>query len=481
LAATPRVLIADDSPLVLRMIEKMLAGAGYGVVSAKDGLEAIEKAVGDDVQLVILDVMMPRMNGYQACRLLKTEPTTRHLPVVILTSKDQAGDRFWGLETGADYYITKDSEPHRILELVKNILSAETARPRTRAAEGQRNQVDILSRVNDLLDRKLYEATILSEIGRVARSLVQFDETFTSVMALVARVVDFTVGAMAFVEGDDLEVVLMLNRQAPPPFVEEAKGRLLEAITAARGGAPFLRVQARLFAPAGDPTPAAETGPSGFASFPIVTNNRLAGLLAVAGKNVARINKETEGFLSQVANQSHIVMENSRLFERVRNLSVRDSLTDLYNHRHSMELAENEFQRVGRYQESFSILMIDLDHFKQVNDEHGHQAGDGVLREIAQVLRDTLRTVDAVGRYGGEEFVAVLPHTGEDEARLTAERVRKRIAEHVFRVGDRALQVTVSVGVASYPADDVDSASTLVKAADRALYRAKEAGRNRVA
>ena len=138
----------------------------------------------EDVRLVILDVMMPRMNGYQACRLLKTEPATRELPVVILTSKDQAGDRFWGLETGADYYITKDSEPHRILELVRNILADDDRpRPRRAPADGQRTSVDILSRVNELLDRKLYEATILSEIGRVARSLVQFDETFTSVMA----------------------------------------------------------------------------------------------------------------------------------------------------------------------------------------------------------------------------------------------------------------------------------------------------------
>ena len=120
--ANPSILIADDSALVLRMIQTMLEEAGFGVVTARDGLEAIEKAVAEDVRLVILDVMMPRMNGYQACRLLKTEPLTRDLPVVILTSRDQAGDRFWGLETGADYYITKDSEPHRILDLVRNIL-----------------------------------------------------------------------------------------------------------------------------------------------------------------------------------------------------------------------------------------------------------------------------------------------------------------------------------------------------------------------
>ena len=110
-----KVLIADDSPLALRTIEKLLTEAGLAVVTARDGLEALDKVVSDDIDLVILDVMMPRMNGYQACRLLKSEPTTRGVPVVILTSKDQEGDRFWGLETGADYYITKDSEPQRIM------------------------------------------------------------------------------------------------------------------------------------------------------------------------------------------------------------------------------------------------------------------------------------------------------------------------------------------------------------------------------
>src|SRR5258708_10327727 len=241
----PRVLIADDSPLVLRMIEKMLAAAGYSVLTARDGLEAIEKAMAEGVDLVILDVMLPMMNGYQACRLLKTEPSTKSVPVVILTSKDQAGDRFWGLETGADYYITKDSEPQRILELVKNILSSDSVRPWTGAAAAKTTDVDILSRVNDLLDRKLYEATILSEIGRVARSLVQFDESFTSVMSLVARVVDFTAGAMAFVEQDDVDVELLLNRRAAPSLVDWAKARLLAAVLASRAGVPLGALRAR--------------------------------------------------------------------------------------------------------------------------------------------------------------------------------------------------------------------------------------------
>jgi two-component system cell cycle response regulator len=478
----PRVLIADDSPVVLRMIETMLAAAGLEVVTAHDGLEAIEKAIAEDVSLVILDVMMPRMNGYQACRLLKNEPSTKGLPVVILTSKDQAGDRFWGLETGADYYITKDSEPQRILELVRTVLGNGDGRRKTRTtASARSSDVDILTRVNDLLDRKLYEATILTEIGRVARSLRSFDDTFTSVMGLIARVVDFTVGAMAFIDTDDLEVVILVNHPAEPAVVEDHKARLSEALMRERKNVVFARTQAKSLSPSTvDESSALETTLGGFAAFPLTTSNRLSGLLALGGRTLARLSPETEAFLGQVANQAQIVVENSRMFERIRNLSIRDSLTELYNHRHSMTLVANEYERVGRYEDAMSVLMIDIDHFKNFNDEHGHQAGDAVLREVARLLREALRQVDAIGRYGGEEFMAILPHTNFDDAHLTGERVRRAVEEQVFRYGDKRLKVTVSVGVATYPSTPVDSPGALIREADRALYRAKEAGRNRV-
>ena len=463
------------------MIEKLLAGAGYDVVTAKDGLEAIEKAVLEDVRLIILDVMMPRMNGYQACRLLKTDPLTRDLPVVILTSKDTAGDRFWGLETGADYYVTKDADTHRILDLVKNVLGEAGERARPRPAEGQRSSLDILSRVNELLDRKLYEATILSEIGRVARNLVHFDETFTSVMGLIARVVDFTVGSMAFVEGDELHVVQMAQRRATPEVVEDARTRLMEAIAAERPGAAPSGVHARLFAPAADNGGPEEAALGGFAAFPVVAAERLVGLLGLGGKPLARLTPETQAFLRQVANQSYIVMQNSLLFERVRDLSIKDGITGLFNHRYLMELVQQEFDRAGRYHEMFSLLMLDIDHFKKVNDDHGHPAGDAVLRELGTLLPAGLRTVDVVGRYGGEEFVIILPRTPHEEAMQTAERVRAQIGAHVFRVEDKSLQITLSVGVASWPAPGIDSAAAIIREADKALYRAKNAGRDRTA
>ena len=476
-----KVLVADDSALVLRMIEKMLTGAGFEVVTARDGLEAIEKAVLEDVGLIILDVMMPRMNGYQACRLLKSDPVTRDLPVVILTSRDQAGDRFWGLETGADYYITKDAEPHRILDLVKNVLPADAPAPRPRPAAGPRTNVDILSRVNDLLDRKLYEATILSEIGRVARNLVHFDETFTSVMRLVGQVVDFNVGAMAFVEKDELEIVLMLHRHAAEEVVEDARTRLVDALLRERKGASFIRTQTRVFAPAAEIGGPEEHEIGGFASFPVVTGDRLVGLMALAGRAVARQPAESGAFLAQLANQAYIVMENSRLFERVRDLSIRDGVTGLFNHRHVMEVLKSELERARRYQHAFSVLMIDIDHFKKVNDEHGHPAGDAVLREVAGRLADGMRVVDVLGRYGGEEFVAILPGTSHDEAVQTAERVRERVGAQPFRIEGKDVAVTVSIGVASCPFKGACGAPDLVQEADKALYRAKSAGRNRTA
>jgi two-component system cell cycle response regulator len=476
-----KILIADDSPLVLRMIEKMLSGAGYEVVTARDGLEAVEKAATEDVQLVILDVTMPRMNGYQACRLLKSEAATRDLPVIILTSRDQASDRFWGHETGADHFITKDAETQGILALVRSILPVE-ATSRRRADAAQRSSIDILSRVNELLDRRLYEATILSDIGLVARSLGRFDETFTSVMALVGRVVDFTLGAMAFVEGDDVEVFLLQQREAAPAAIDEMKARLRDAVLEARDGAPLGRVHARLFAPAGEAQGAAEPALGGFISVPIGTAARLSGLLALGGRQVSRLGRDTEAFLHQVALQAHIVMQNSRLFERVQQLAIRDGLTELYNHRHAVELVQHEVARVARYHEpGVSVLMLDVDHFKRVNDRLGHAAGDAVLRELARLLHEAVRAVDSVGRYGGEEFVVVLPQTRYEEAFQTAERLRQEVERHTSAAGEGLCSVTVSIGVATFPSERVDSAAALLREADLALYRAKEAGRNRVA
>lgn len=472
-----QVLIADDSPVVLHMLGAMFRGTGFEVVTARDGIEAVEKAFANDISLIILDVMMPRLNGYQTCRLLRSEPQTKDIPVIILTSKDQVADRFWGLETGADHYLTKDEASSKLLELVAATLAEWKSRG-ARPPATRQTGIDILSRVNDLLDRQLYEATIVSEIGQVARHLVQFDETVLSVMGLVARVVDFTLGAVAFVEGDELEAVLVQQHPTVLGGVDVMGRRLLEAAHRGQGARPMREVHTRLLTLHGGAEGLADDPLDDFAAFPFVTHDRFVGLLALAGRLVGRLTPETEAFMSRVANQAQIVVENSRLIERLRNLSIRDGLTELYNHRHSMETLANEFARIGRYESSVSVLMVDIDHFKRVNDAHGHQAGDVILRDVARLLVGGLRSVDIVGRYGGEEFVAVLPQTGYEEARATAERLRRRIYEHSFSASGSPVGISVSLGVASYPGPGVTSASDLIHVCDQALYRAKAAGRN---
>jgi two-component system, cell cycle response regulator len=163
-------------------------------------------------------------------------------------------------------------------------------------------------------------------------------------------------------------------------------------------------------------------------------------------------------------------------------LSISDGLTGLYNHRHMHELLADEYDRSRRTEEPVSVVMFDLDLFKEVNDTQGHQAGDRVLEEVADILRESAREIDKLGRYGGEEFMVILPDTGPEAGVTFAERVREMVESQRFDIqADEPARITVSSGVASFPESEADSPRRLVHYADVALYSAKKAGRNRVA
>lgn len=167
--------------------------------------------------------------------------------------------------------------------------------------------------------------------------------------------------------------------------------------------------------------------------------------------------------------------------ELLKNLSNTDSLTNLHNRRHIMELLETEFERGLRYESFLSVLMLDIDHFKQINDTYGHQAGDKILNDIGAILEDVRRKSDLPGRYGGEEFIFVLPHSDTTGASSLAERIRSKVEDYPFKKPDgTSIKVTLSVGAATYPSAGVHTSAELIKKADTALYSAKAQGRNRV-
>jgi diguanylate cyclase (GGDEF)-like protein len=214
------------------------------------------------------------------------------------------------------------------------------------------------------------------------------------------------------------------------------------------------------------------------------TEDKVAGLDAGADDYLTKpINfPELEARVRSMLRIKELQDELGEKNRELEQLSISDGLTGLFNHRHLQDVVHEEFERARRTGEPLSVVMLDLDHFKRVNDLYGHPAGDRVLQDLAEILRHTAREIDKLGRYGGEEFLAVLPDTEPEAAAIFAERVRERVAHHLFPVGrGEPLRLTVSCGTATYPHPGVYNPKMLVQRADQAMYAAKAAGRNRIA
>ena len=225
---------------------------------------------------------------------------------------------------------------------------------------------------------------------------------------------------------------------------------------------------------------AARTG--SLAAVPVLYQDKLLGVLTVTRAEKDGISDVHVKLLSAIADNAALAIRNAQLFERMRELSTRDELTGLANRRLFRTLLDSEIDRARRFQLAFSLLVVDIDHFKYLNDRHGHPAGDSALREVAKLLMSHVRKVDSVARVGGEEFMVLLPRADADDANLVAEKLRIALMEHKFPGGEDQPGgcLTVSIGVAELSSTDDEHGEAIVARADQALYAAKHAGRNRV-
>ena len=303
-----RILIVDDHEDNVELLRARLESWGFETLSAKDGAEALATIESSLPDLVLLDIMMPKIDGIEVARRVKNNPDLPFIPIIMQTALDSTENKVEGLEAGADDYITKPID-----------------------------FPELKARVNSMLRIKRLQEEI-----------------------------------------------------------EERERELMEAN------------------------------------------------------------------------------------ERLRHMSQTDALTGLENRRHIETRLEEMFEHAKRLAEPFSCVMVDLDKFKSVNDEYGHQVGDAVLKQLAKILKNEVREIDHAGRYGGEEFILLLTGTVLDAAVTFAERVRKAIEDHTFTFEGGTLKRTASFGVAGWPHPKVSTCDGLVKAADDALYVAKETGRNRV-
>jgi len=214
---------------------------------------------------------------------------------------------------------------------------------------------------------------------------------------------------------------------------------------------------------------------------PLVSRGKVMGIMKVLTEGGNQPNDRERHLLMIFANSAAVAIDNSLLHKKTEELTIIDELTELFNYRYFLNKLTDELRRADRYRQRFSIIMMDLDHFKKINDAYGHQTGNIVLREISGIIKQCVRDVDIVARYGGEEFVVILPQTGDHDALIIAERIRSTVQKAFFSnsQGQRDIQLTVSIGLASYP-NGVKTVNQLIEKVDKALYKAKAGGRNMV-
>jgi two-component system cell cycle response regulator len=449
-----RVLVVDDVIANVKLLEARLSAEYFEVVTAMNGPEALDICARNQCDIVLLDVMMPGMDGFEVCRRLKANPRTAYLPVIMITALDEVSDRVAGLEAGADDFLTKPVSDVALVTRVKSLVRLKT-----------------------LTDELMMRATTSSEIG--------FDDAMD----------------LASLGGEGGRVLLVEDQPASVEKIRKTLGSLntvdhetdpQEALfRAADGDYDLAIVSLGLDQIDGLRLCSQIRSLDRTRSLPILVvvgpddNQRLLRGLDLGVNDYLVRPIEPNELLARVRTQIRRKRFGDRLRDNMQmtmEMAITDGLTGLHNRRYlERHLATLVLQAIGRGK-PLSVLVLDIDHFKAINDTYGHAAGDDVLREISRRLRKAVRGIDLACRMGGEEFVIAMPDTDAALALLVSERLRQKIAREPFQIADSgaALAVTVSIGVSSLISPE-DVPKALLKRADEALYRAKRAGRNRVA
>jgi two-component system cell cycle response regulator len=478
-----RVLVVDDSEVTRAILSRTLRGAGFAVLEARDGAEGALTALRERPDVVVTDLEMPTMDGFPLLRLLKADPLSAHVPVLILTSHAEAASRFWSLRTGADAYLTKDYQPQELVATVSRLAAASRAAapPADAPPDGAGaalGPLDVLARVARQLDASLLLATVINTLLERGMAAGDFHEAGRVSLETLGEVVDAIVLAVAVAEPQSVMTQIVLQKPLAAADVDRLHAVLARHLELPAGAAVDTRVSGALTLPAGAPAP-------GAADLTRLVRRPLAvrgarGLLVLLPREPQQFALLTADLLDDLLRPLTLVLDNARLSQRLHELSALDGLTCQLNHRAIYERLTEELERARRYKYPLSVVLCDLDHFKDVNDAHGHLAGDAVLRDGAAALRRGLRATDVLGRYGGEEFLAVLPQVDLAAACTAAERLRQGLeASPVALDSGEQVAITGSFGVASR--DELPAQVTgdlLVSLADRRLYEAKAAGRN---
>lgn len=451
---TARILVVDDMLPNVKVLEAKLSSEYYDVLTAFNGLDAIEKARTDKPDLILLDVMMPGLDGFEVCRRLKADTATAHIPVVMVTALSDVRDRVTGIEAGADDFLTKPVDDVALFARVRSLIRLKLLMDELRLRQETSNtfgvsapvEIDFTSEPTDArilaVEDAPYEAELIAKtLGQKHQVTVQADPKEALILARGGDF-DLVVVSLGLENYDGLRLCSQLRsmeetRQVPIlTLVDDGdKKRLVKGL---------------------------EIGVNDYLLRAIDRNELLAR---------SRTQIRRKRFQDKLRAS----------FYRSMAQAVTDDLTGLHNRRYLMSHIETLLgNEQGGGMRSFAVMLLDIDHFKSINDTFGHDAGDQVLKEFAQRIARNVRGVDLAARFGGEEFVVVMPETDLQSAHVVAERLRQAFSDAPFVVKgvDRPIPVTCSIGVAV--AEGREPPEQIFKRADEALYAAKRDGRNRV-
>jgi two-component system cell cycle response regulator len=441
---TARILAVDDIATNLRLLEAKLQAEYYEVLLASSGPEALHIAFTQLPDVILLDVMMPGMDGYEVCRALKADPRTQHIPVVMITALTDTVERVRGLEAGADDFLSKPVDNATLFARLRALLRVKQVQDAWRLRTETVRELGIESGAEPTPSVEGARALVLGadadEAQRVREALLAD--------GFLVYPVQTAEEALRRLSQGDLDVALLALGSDPSEVLRLASR--LRAQTATRDLPLILLADAlqkeevlRGF----------DLGANDHCFRPLDPNE-----LRARARNQVRRKRYQERLRADL--------------DRSLELAVTDQLTGLRNRRYVRRHLDSLLRT-----ENAAVLILDIDKFKSINDTYGHNMGDAALREVAERLREQLRAADVVARYGGEEFLAVLAGAEAPEAMRVAERLRATVAAKPVEAEGHSLPVTISIGVAvgksGTPAD------RLIGAADAALYRAKRDGRNR--
>jgi two-component system cell cycle response regulator len=460
-----RALVVDDSPSIRRLVVHKLAPLDFDITEASSGEEALSLTLEHTFDLVVSDIEMGAITGVQLCRVFRGDPAMSDIAFVLLTAAQEAKTRFWGRNAGADVYLAKEDMDEELLPIVEKLMQGRSPRDSVRPELTGTP----LERVSAVLDHHLFDVVLQSEVRRLMDHVHNRSEFAEKALELAAEVVGCPY------------LVLQLNGPGGPTFSIRARGPWPEnGSTAgiAALGIPEQSLGATRTTVAREPKfgPGQQVVAGRAHTFHIQVGDENLGGLKIFGGSGTCADVDVRS-ASLVADAMGVVVKSLFLIEQTQQLALTDGLTGLYNRRHAGQRLEEEIARARRNNTGLCVAMCDVDHFKAINDEFGHGAGDRVLQQIASSLTEYVRRNDIVARWGGEEFLVIFSEIKLTAARIVAERLRGRLA-NMPQVEGGPEKISVSIGLAMLGPGI--NAETLIEQADQALYRAKARGRNRV-